>query len=93
MSLPYPAYDACFCRACVPTSAPTVCSRCGEEIRIGWRDGQRGWWHREPVDHFAALGHIITREEKAEAERQMDLVRERVSEKTGQVQTYTARRP
>lgn len=52
----------CYCSRCVPNDIPkdphrSVCSRCGEEIRFGVRDAQRGWHHRESVDHFPRHGH------------------------------------
>lgn len=47
----------CFCSRCVPNSFRDVCSACGEEIRLGWRDGVKGFWHRENVDHIPVHGH------------------------------------
>ena len=49
----------CQCSSCLPTGAPNQCSVCGQEVRLGWRHGQRAWLHREDVDHFAVLGHRI----------------------------------
>lgn len=51
------ATEHCWCSTCVPTSAPHVCSRCGEEVRWGARDGHMGYWHREAVDHQPIHGH------------------------------------
>lgn len=48
----------CRCRSCIPNSAPEVCSRCGEEIRFGTREGGLGYWHRESVDHAPIHGHM-----------------------------------
>lgn len=40
-----------------------TCSRCGEEVRYGVRDGVKGWLHRDPgVDHAAAFGVLWTPE-------------------------------
>lgn len=50
----------CFCSACHPTDFEAQCSRCGEEIRIGWRNGHRTWWHRAEADHGSTQGHMIT---------------------------------
>lgn len=52
----------CYCSRCVPNDIPkdphrSVCSRCGEEIRFGVREGRKGWHHRESVDHFPRHGH------------------------------------
>jgi hypothetical protein len=36
---------------------PQTCSRCGEEVRYGRRDGILGWLHRDPaVDHMPLFG-------------------------------------
>jgi hypothetical protein len=48
----------------VPNDIPkdphrSVCSRCGEEVRFGFRDGVKGWHHRESVDHIARHGHSV----------------------------------
>lgn len=61
--------EACYCSRCHPTGAPAQCSACGEEIRLGYRDGQRGFWHRENVDHAPIHGHRITREAAEATER------------------------
>lgn len=47
----------CLCGGCKPHSFKNACSVCGEEIRLGVRDGQLGWWHRENVDHNVIHGH------------------------------------
>jgi len=61
-----------------------TCSRCGQEVRWGWRDGREGYWHREAVDHVPIFGHIQTEDERAEIERQLDLPREKfIPTKTG----------
>lgn len=52
-----------------------TCSRCGEEVRRGWRHEREGYWHREDVDHEPVFGHIMTPEDWAEIERQRHLVR------------------
>lgn len=54
--------NGCFCGRCVPNDIPkdpwrVACSRCGQEVRFGERDGMKGWWHREAVDHHPVLGH------------------------------------
>lgn len=46
-----------------------TCSRCGEEVRWGWRDGQEAYWHREQVDHVPIFGRYMTPEEVAENTR------------------------
>lgn len=64
---------------------PETCSICGEEVRWGWRPGLTSpqgpgsgfWMHREDVDHTPILGRIMTPEDIAEQERQLDLPRER----------------
>lgn len=61
MSKPHPP---CHCSRCVPNDIPKdprrcACSRCGEEVRFGEREGKRGWWHRGPVDHMPVLGHSV----------------------------------
>lgn len=44
-----------------------TCSRCGEEVRYGRRDGSMtGWLHRDPnVDHFPVFGEAWTPELQA----------------------------
>lgn len=69
------AAEICMCRGCVPTSSPTVCSRCGEEVRVGYRGGEHGWWHRGDAGHHAILGHMLTVADFAEIERQRKIVR------------------
>lgn len=73
----------------------TYCSSpgCGQEIRFGWREGpnREDWWHRENVDHNAKLGQLVTPEMAAEYERQRDLPRIRIDDKTGEEIVYTAR--
>lgn len=54
----------CYCSRCVPNDIPkdphrSVCSRCGEEVRFGFREGMKGWHHREAVDHVARHGHAV----------------------------------
>lgn len=68
----------------------TLCGRCGEEVRKGWRDGVEAWWHRGQVDHVAVLGRPFTAEDQAEVERQLDLPRVRL-DKDGNEEVYTAR--
>jgi hypothetical protein len=68
----------------------TLCGRCGEEVRKGWRDGVEAWWHRDHVDHVAVLGRPFTAADKAEVERQLDLPRVRTN-KDGEEEHYTAR--
>lgn len=74
-----------------------TCSLCGQEVRWGWREDREAYWHRDAADHQPVFGRIFTAEDKAEVERQLDLVRERhVPTETGfpllfEVETYTAR--
>lgn len=68
----------------------TLCGRCGEEVRKGWRNGVEAWWHRDDVDHVAVLGRPFTAADKAEVERQLDLPRVRL-DKDGNEEVYTAR--
>lgn len=70
-----------------------TCSRCGEEIRFGTRGNTTGWLHRGTVDHAAILGRIMTADDVADVERQMDLPRTRMVVKDGieVEETYTAR--
>lgn len=78
---------------------PETCTHdgCGAEVRWGWRDGQKGWWHQAPVDHQPIFGHRFTADDAAEVERQLDLPRERLKPtKTDfpllfEIETYTAR--
>lgn len=46
---------------------PQTCSRCGEEVRYGTREGVTGWLHRGEVDHLPIFGQIFTPEMAAEA--------------------------
>lgn len=82
--------EVCYCARCNPTLAPVQCSRCGEEIRYGWRAGQEDWLHRGDVDHAPILGHMTTLAEHAEIERQLDLPRTRTNQ-AGQEVVYTTR--
>ena len=61
--------EACYCSVCRPTGTPMQCSACGEEVRLGYRDGQKGFWHRESVDHAPIHGHRITRAAAEAVER------------------------
>lgn len=96
MSAP-PLPTRCFCRGCVDTNAPTVCSVCGQEVRLGWRDGIKSWLHREPVEHLTILGHRYTQAAHDALELELDKPRERfVPTKTGfpllfEIETYTTR--
>lgn len=72
-------------------SRPETCSRCGEEVRWGWRHGRQAYWHRLDVDHLPLFGTIITPEMRAEHDRLADVVRSRVNEKTGETEWYTSR--
>lgn len=45
-----------------------VCSRCGQEIRFGTRDGVKAWHHREQVDHVPRHGHAVPPRERREPE-------------------------
>lgn len=49
-------------------TAPQTCSRCGEEVRYGKRDGITGWLHREDVDHLPLFGALWTAEDQARVE-------------------------
>lgn len=77
--------EACFCSVCAPTGAPAQCSACGEEIRLGYRDGKKGWWHREAVDHAPIHGHRMTWADVEESRRQ----REDVIRYTDEGEPYT----
>jgi hypothetical protein len=57
----------------------TICARCCEEVRYGARGGVTGWLHRDAVDHHAILGQPFTAEMAAEAERQLDVPRQRLA--------------
>lgn len=35
---------------------PQTCSKCGQEVRYGRRDGITGWLHRESTDHLPLFG-------------------------------------
>lgn len=62
--------EACYCSRCAPLpGAAAQCSVCGQEIRLGYRDGVKNWWHREAVDHAPIQGHRITYAQRAENER------------------------
>lgn len=52
-------------------AAVETCSRCGQEVRRGWRHGRESYWHREDVDHEPIFGAIMT------ADRIEDVRRER----------------
>lgn len=69
-----PVYE-CFCARCHPTAAPAQCSACGEEVRLGVRDGQQGWWHRENVDHITIHGHRHTQADEDRDNAILDEVR------------------
>jgi hypothetical protein len=55
-------------------SGPTICARCGEEVRFGvratgplrWHDAKR-WLHRDHDDHIAILGQPVDQEALVEA--------------------------
>lgn len=64
--------EACFCSRCAPSGAPAQCSVCGQEIRLGYRDGVKNWWHREPVDHNPIQGHRMTYADQEEVRRQRE---------------------
>jgi hypothetical protein len=75
-------YQKCFCKGCVAkglapmlSGAPDTCSRCGEEVRLGWRNGVKGWLHREDVDHHTLLGHIHTQHDEDRKNAILDEVR------------------
>lgn len=72
-----------------------TCSRCGQEVRRGYRDGRLAWWHREAVDHEPVFGNASY--DKAEVERQRHLPRERYVKVNPEgfpllfeIETYTA---
>lgn len=79
---------------------PETCSRCGEEVRRGWRHGREAYWHRLDVDHEPVFGRMMTEADKAEIERQANLPRTRVVTRSKKVkgekvtwdetETYTA---
>lgn len=60
-----------------------ICSRCGEEVRWGWRPGTTSpappagfWMHRDPsVDHMPIFGQRVTAEDFEEIEQQRHLTR------------------
>lgn len=74
-----------------------TCSVCGQEVRYGYWQDRKAYFHREPADHEPIFGRRFTAEEQAEVERQMDLPRTRVvtrtikGEKVQVEETYTAR--
>jgi len=47
----------------------SLCTRCDQEVRYGYRDGQPGWWHREAVDHSARHGVPGPTREESQAAR------------------------
>lgn len=53
-------------------SASETCSRCGEEVRWGWRHGREAYWHREDVDHHPIFGQSFTPEMAEEVRRQYE---------------------
>lgn len=61
--------ETCYCSRCFPTEAREQCSACGEEIRLGYRDGVKNFWHRENVDHSPIHGHRLTRAQAEADER------------------------
>jgi hypothetical protein len=67
-------HPVCLCRACKPTDITgMICSRCGEEVRMGIRrPGVREWLHRQDVEHAAVLGHLMTFEAAEEVRRQRE---------------------
>lgn len=77
-------------------SQPTICARCGEEVRYGYRDGVRGWLHRDAADHLPGFGRLWTPEDSARQEAELDRLRVRpVGEEGEDVQKidfYTTRR-
>lgn len=68
-------YLECFCGRCHPTPAKDQCSRCGQEIRWGWRDGRQAYWHREDVDHATMQGHLHTQADEDAHNAVLDEVR------------------
>lgn len=65
----------CLCARCHPTDAPEQCSKCGEEVRWGWRDGVHGCWHRGNVDHAVIHGHRHTQADEDREQAALDEVR------------------
>lgn len=59
-----------------------TCSRCGEEVRWGWRHGRQSYWHREDVDHEPVFGYIMSDEDWAAIEAEMDRPRVRTVTKS-----------
>lgn len=49
-------------------TTPQTCSRCGEEVRYGKREGITGWLHREGVDHLPLFGALWTAEDQSRVE-------------------------
>lgn len=54
---------------------PSLCARCGEEVRFGHRDGREGWWHRLRMDHLAVLGTPATPADDPAIQAALDLPR------------------
>ena len=57
----------CLCSSCAPSSASLQCSRCGEEVRWGTRDGVLAYHHREAHEHAPVFGHLLSTEQFEEA--------------------------
>lgn len=72
--------ERCYCGRCVPNALPrdpyrAVCSACGQEVRFGGTVGALSWQHRDPVDHFPVLGHLLTRADAEATEAGLDAPR------------------
>ena len=68
-----------------------ICSRCGEEIRLGVRDGFYGWWHREDVDHRPGHGLLAEQADWEAIESELHKPRERL-DTDGELEIYTTAR-
>lgn len=58
-----------------PVTGPQTCSKCGQEVRYGKRDGITGWLHREAVDHMPMFGRLWTPEDSARQDAELDRLR------------------
>lgn len=54
-------------------AAVEVCSRCGQEVRWGWRHGREMYWHREDVDHQPVFGQRLAPPPPEDLEEERDL--------------------
>lgn len=78
----------CFCSRCSPSSIDVVCSRCGEEVRWGHRDGLNAYWHRTDVGHMAILGHLHTEADEAAIQAALDTYTVEYKGKTLTIREY-----